>query len=119
LRLSGAVLLFSLTAACAPPAPDAVLLNGHVFTANPAQPWAEAVAIRGERVIAVGTTAEVSALASSETRTRDLGGRAVIPASTMRTSPIPLATRLRWRPSRAQHSSGASPRCTGSSARAA
>jgi predicted amidohydrolase YtcJ len=79
LRLPVTALLFSLTAACAPPAPDAVLLNGRVFTANPAQPWAEAVAIRGERVIAVGTTAEVSALASSETRTRDLGGRAVIP----------------------------------------
>lgn len=56
-----------------------MLLNGRVFTANPAQPWAEAVAIRGDRVVAVGTTAEVSALASSETSTRDLGGRVVVP----------------------------------------
>jgi hypothetical protein len=78
-RLPVTVLLFSLTAACAPPAPDGVLLNGRVFTANPARPWAEAVAIRGDRVIAVGTTAEVSALASGDTWTRDLGGRAVIP----------------------------------------
>lgn len=79
LRLPATALLFSLTVACAPPAPDAVLLNGRVFTADPAQPWAEALAIRGDRVIAVGSTAEVSALASSDTWTRDLGGRAVIP----------------------------------------
>lgn len=74
-----AVLILALVTACAPPAPDAVLLNGRVFTANPAQPWAEAVAIRGARVIAVGTTAEVSALASADTWTRDVGGRTVIP----------------------------------------
>lgn len=78
-RLPLAVLVLAMMGACAPPAPDTVLLNGRVFTANPAQPWAEAVGIRGDRVIAVGTTAEVSALASSGTLTRDLGGRVVIP----------------------------------------
>jgi hypothetical protein len=71
--------LVTLGVACAPPAPDTVLLNGHVFTADAAQPWAEAVAIRGDRVVAVGTTAQVAALASSASARRDLGGRAVIP----------------------------------------
>ncbi|MCC7031851.1 MAG: amidohydrolase family protein [Acidobacteria bacterium] len=73
------LLFLAVATACAPPAPDTVLLNGRVFTANPAQPWAEAVAIRGDRVVAVGTTAEVSALASRETSTRDLAGRVVVP----------------------------------------
>ncbi len=71
--------LVTLGGACAPPAPDTVLLNGHVFTGDPANPWAEALAIRGDRVIAVGTTAEVAALASSVSARRDLGGRAVVP----------------------------------------
>ena len=71
--------LVTLGGACAPPAPDTVLLNGHVFTADPANPWAEALALRGDRVVAVGTTAEVAALASSASARRDLGGRAVIP----------------------------------------
>ncbi len=71
--------LVAIGGACAPPAPDAVLLNGHVFTGDPAQPWAEALAIRGDRVIAVGTTADVAPLAGSSSLQRDLGGRAVIP----------------------------------------
>ena len=71
--------LFVATAACALPAPDLVLLNGRIFTADPARPWAEALAIRGERIIAVGTTADVGALAGPSTARRDLGGRTVIP----------------------------------------
>lgn len=78
-RLPVSVLVLAAMAACAPPSPDMVLLNGRVFTANPGQPWAEALGIRGDRVIAVGTSAAVAALASSETATRDLGGRLVVP----------------------------------------
>ena len=42
-------------------APDAdlILINGKVFTADPAAPWAEAIAIHGERITAVGTTAAI------------------------------------------------------------
>ncbi len=65
--------------ACAASAPDAVLLNGKVFTANPAQPWAEALAIKGERLVAVGSSAEVAAQAASSTRRFDLRGRTVVP----------------------------------------
>ncbi|HEX8391810.1 MAG TPA: hypothetical protein VF665_05555, partial [Longimicrobium sp.] len=44
-------------------APDLVLVGGKVFTGVPSRPWAEAVAVRGERIVAVGTTAEVERLA--------------------------------------------------------
>jgi hypothetical protein len=68
-----------LSTACAPPAPDAVLLNARVFTVDAARPWAEALAIRGDRIVAVGTTVEVGALAGAGTLRRDLGGRTVLP----------------------------------------
>ncbi len=42
-------------------------------------PWAEAVAIAGDRILAVGTDAEVLALAGDATERIDLGGRVVIP----------------------------------------
>lgn len=59
--------------------PDLVLLGGRVFTADPARPWAEAIAVRGPRVVAVGTTAEVARLAGPRTRRVALGGRTVVP----------------------------------------
>ena len=58
---------------------DTVLLNGKIFTANPSQPWAQALAIRGDRVIAAGDAATVSALVGTATRKIDLGGRTVVP----------------------------------------
>ena len=60
-------------------APDVVLLDGKVFTADPARPWAQAVAVRGDRIVAVGTTQEVARLAGPATRRISLGGRAVVP----------------------------------------
>jgi predicted amidohydrolase YtcJ len=58
---------------------DVILFNGKVFTANPAHPYAQAIAIRGERIIAVGASAEITVLAGSRTRRIDLQGRRVIP----------------------------------------
>jgi predicted amidohydrolase YtcJ len=58
---------------------DLVLLNGRVYTVDTARPWAEAVAVRGDRLVAVGTTAEVRALADAGTRVIDLGGAFVTP----------------------------------------
>jgi hypothetical protein len=58
---------------------DLALVNGRVWTANPAQPWAEAVAVRGNTIAAVGTTADIERLAGIHTRTVDLGGRLLIP----------------------------------------
>lgn len=60
-------------------APDTVITNGKIFTANPAQPWAQALAIRGERVIAVGDSATISASAGASTRRIDAGGRTIVP----------------------------------------
>jgi predicted amidohydrolase YtcJ len=60
-------------------APDLVLLNGKIFTSNTAQLYVEAVAIRGDRIVAVGESAKMKSLAGPATKSIDLGGRTVIP----------------------------------------
>ena len=72
-------LLLPLSSLSQQAAPDFILLNGKVFSADPAKPFAEAVAIRGERILAVGTSSEVEKLAGAKTRRIDLHGRVVVP----------------------------------------
>jgi len=55
------------------------IVNGHVVTVDSAKPEAEAVAIAGDRILAVGTTAEVRRLVGRRTRVIDANGRLVIP----------------------------------------
>jgi predicted amidohydrolase YtcJ len=61
------------------PLADLVLINGRVYTLDEARPWAEAVAIAGERIAAVGSTSEIRALAGPATRVVDLNGAFVSP----------------------------------------
>jgi len=58
---------------------DLILLNGKIWTVDAARPWAEAVAVRGGRIAAVGTTAEVGRLGGAETQVIDLRGAFVLP----------------------------------------
>lgn len=62
-----------------PSPPDVVLVHGKVFTSDPSHLHAEALAIRGDRIIAVGTSEEIGALAGPATRRIDLSGHTVIP----------------------------------------
>jgi predicted amidohydrolase YtcJ len=55
------------------------IVNARVWTGNPRQPWAEAVAARGERLVAVGSTAEVEKLLGAGTRVIDAQGRMLVP----------------------------------------
>jgi predicted amidohydrolase YtcJ len=61
------------------PSADLVLLDGRIFTADPSQPSAQALAIEGDRILAVGATKEIERLATPRTRRIDLKGRTVIP----------------------------------------
>jgi predicted amidohydrolase YtcJ len=61
------------------PRADLILVNGSVFTSSAAHLHAEAIAIRGARIIAVGNSDEIQAFADSATKRIDLGGRLVIP----------------------------------------
>ena len=68
-------------AACAegPEPADLVLINGKVVTVDDLHPDAEAVAMRGDRIVAVGTNAEIDALVGSGTEVVDLEGRLAVP----------------------------------------
>lgn len=61
------------------PAPDLVLSNGKIITVDERFTIAQAVAIRGDRIVAVGTNQEMAQLAGPNARRIDLRGRAVIP----------------------------------------
>ena len=61
---------------------DLLLTNARVYTVDPAQPWAEAVACRDGRIVAVGRAADLDALAGPTTRRIDCGGRLLLPGLT-------------------------------------
>ncbi|MEM7355108.1 MAG: amidohydrolase [Acidobacteriota bacterium] len=54
------------------PAPRLILHNAAIYTLDPNKPWAEAVAVRGDEIVAVGSDEDVLALAGSETQVVDL-----------------------------------------------
>ena len=58
---------------------DLAFVNGKVWTGDPGRPWAEAVAVHGDKIIAVGTTAEVRKLAPAGAKLVDLGGSLLLP----------------------------------------
>jgi predicted amidohydrolase YtcJ len=58
---------------------DLVLTNGRVATVDPAKPTAEALAVRGDRIVAVGTIAEIKAHIGQKTEVIDLAGRFAMP----------------------------------------
>jgi predicted amidohydrolase YtcJ len=54
---------------------DLILINGHVWTGNEDPAFAEAVAIRGNKIIQIGTSAEIKMLADQHTNVIDLHGK--------------------------------------------
>lgn len=61
------------------PAADIVLLNGKIITVDDHFSIAQAIAIRGDRFVAVGTNEQITRLAGPSTRRIDLKGRSVTP----------------------------------------
>lgn len=59
--------------------PDAIYLNGRIWTGDPARPAAQALAVRNGRLTAVGPTDSIRALAGPDTKVEDLQNRRVVP----------------------------------------
>ncbi len=74
----GASLLSQAQSANTAPA-DTIVLHGGVYTENTKQPWAQAVAIRGAKIVAVGSDAEIEKLRSAGTKVIDAAGKLVLP----------------------------------------
>jgi predicted amidohydrolase YtcJ len=60
-------------------AKDQVLMNGRIFTANPQQPYAEAVSVRDGKIVAVGGREDVAASVGADAVVTDLGGQTLLP----------------------------------------
>lgn len=58
---------------------DLILKNGRIWTGDAENPWAEAVAIRGARILAVGNNQPIAESAGPHARVIDLSGRLAIP----------------------------------------
>ena len=58
---------------------DLILGNGRIYTQNPAQPWAEAVAIRGGKLVGVASLAELQGFKGPNTLVHDLQGAFCMP----------------------------------------
>jgi predicted amidohydrolase YtcJ len=61
------------------PAADLVVTNAKVYTVDNTHPRSEAVAVVGDRIVAVGTAAEIDAWRGERTRVIDAGGKLVLP----------------------------------------
>jgi len=79
---AGIVLLAGLSAAETRSTADTVIINARIYTVNSRQPWASAVAIGGEKILAVGNVDDVAPYRSKTTRVIDAGGRLVLPGFT-------------------------------------
>ncbi len=75
------LVLLTAVAACAQarPAADLIVTNAKIWTVDSSHPRAEALAILGDRIVAVGTAAEIDAWRGSSTRVIDAGGKLVLP----------------------------------------
>jgi predicted amidohydrolase YtcJ len=82
-KLLLALFLVTTVTAAAPVAQDApadlILHNARIYTAEDGTPRAEAIAIRGDRIAAVGTSADILKLKGPSTRVIDVNGRTILP----------------------------------------
>jgi predicted amidohydrolase YtcJ len=58
---------------------DQILLNAKVYTVNPKQPWAESVAVQGDKILFVGSEVEVKKFANAKTEIIDCKGQFLMP----------------------------------------
>jgi predicted amidohydrolase YtcJ len=65
-----------------PQVADTVVLHGKIYTLDSKRPWAEALAIQADRIVAVGTDAEIAKLQSKDTKVIDANGHLVLPGFT-------------------------------------
>lgn len=74
-----AVALFVCAARTQAQQADLILTNARIYTADAAHPRAQAVAVRGDRIVFVGSAQEAAALRGPATKVIDLDGKTIIP----------------------------------------
>lgn len=61
---------------------DMIVVNARVYTVNAQQAWAEAIAVRGGKIVAVGDNATIKGYQGKETKVIDAAGHLVLPGFT-------------------------------------
>jgi predicted amidohydrolase YtcJ len=61
---------------------DIIVIHGRVYTEDAKQPWAQAVAIRGAKIVAVGDDASIEKMRGMGTKVINAGGKLVLPGFT-------------------------------------
>ncbi len=61
------------------PAADLIIRNAKIWTVDAARPEAEAVAVLGDRIVAVGSASEIEAWRGAKTQVADAGGKRLLP----------------------------------------
>ena len=61
---------------------DIIVIHGRVYTENPKQPWAQAVAIHGAKIVAVGDDTALEKMRGMGTKVINAGGKLVLPGFT-------------------------------------
>lgn len=80
LLLAAPFVIFLASASWGQAAPDErIFFHGKIFTADPQNPYAEALSIRGEKIVAVGTLPEVARSISANAERVDLEGKSLFP----------------------------------------
>ncbi|HSE41586.1 MAG TPA: amidohydrolase, partial [Acidobacteriota bacterium] len=72
-------LLIAVIAQATPQHADRIFVNGKIWTGDDKRPVAEALAISGDKIVAVGSSEEIRRLVSKDTAIIDLKGRLVVP----------------------------------------
>src|SRR5205085_8868659 len=81
------ILSLLLSFAFVPSAPNAasadlIFINGNIYTVNDKQPHAEAVAVKGDRIVFVGSNSAAKKFEGPNTRIIDLHGATTVPGMT-------------------------------------
>jgi predicted amidohydrolase YtcJ len=79
LAVFSAVLFVSPAWCGAGSATDRIFFNGKIFTGEPEHPYAEAIAIRGDKIVAVGSYADVQQAVAKDAESTDLHGMTLLP----------------------------------------
>jgi predicted amidohydrolase YtcJ len=82
LTLLAVLILLASVAVAQNPSADTLVINARIYTVNSKQPWAEVLAIRGEKILAVGAAKDIEHYRGPATRVVDAKGYLVLPGFT-------------------------------------
>jgi len=82
MRAVAAILLFMSGITAGAETAETIFINGNIYTVNDKEPFAQAIAVKGDRIIFVGANADAEKFRANKTHIVDLAGKTVTPGFT-------------------------------------